>query len=308
MGINRATIRRLARQLGEEDAARIEAQARETQKIENHYNARVDADFERSLDVVVAAAMRGDELPVDLLDELDETFRRHFVDTYQRGHDSALTDHPLVPARVRAAARKKIKAPVRKKKTKGAMPDDPLELRYLYDAARRGTLPPELRRQAASIKREYLKRLRELYDRLGRRFRDGERFDQADVRRYFEQAMAMPRARANTTVNTETTRYYNGARHEVYDAMPQVTHYLASAVRDAATTKWCRPGVGRDGLVYPKNHPELRRGPPWHWNCRTETLPLTPANPRHRKLIEDASIARDNRRPTPLPKGWVGSR
>lgn len=43
-----------------------------------------------------------------------------------------------------------------------------------------------------------------------------------------------------------------------------------------------------------------------HWNCRSEMLPLTPLNPSHKKLIDDRSKQRKNRRPEPLPKGWTG--
>lgn len=44
-----------------------------------------------------------------------------------------------------------------------------------------------------------------------------------------------------------------------------------------------------------------------HWNCRSEVIPLSPANAFHRKLIENPSIARRNNYPEPLPPGWTGS-
>lgn len=139
-------------------------------------------------------------------------------------------------------------------------------------------------------------------------------------RKLVEKVKAAP-ARANTIVETETTRYWNDTRKNIYKEADSVTHYLYIPVRDMATTPWCFNGVkspitkqekkinpsglrGRGGLVYTKEDEELNSICPSHWNCRSELVPLTPFNPRHKKMIEDKSIARKNHKCVPLPKGW----
>jgi hypothetical protein len=41
-----------------------------------------------------------------------------------------------------------------------------------------------------------------------------------------------------------------------------------------------------------------------HPNCRSEILPLMPLNPKHKKLIDNESMWRQNNSPVPLIKGW----
>jgi uncharacterized protein with gpF-like domain len=103
-------------------------------------------------------------------------------------------------------------------------------------------------------------------------------------------------------VATETTRYYNDVRHEIYSQSEDINHFLFMSIRDFRTTEWCKT---RNGLVYKKEDPlYLREKPPCHWNCRSEMVPLTDVNPRHEKMINDPSIARRNNKCKPLPPGW----
>lgn len=178
------------------------------------------------------------------------------------------------------------------------------DLKRLYDRWKRTSknAPPRQRQIAERLKKEYLARVQSVWERYGSDFREGKSFDRDAVTQVLKQKGDMARARAETVVQTETTYYYNKARRTVYDRSDDVTHYLFVAIRDKATTKWCKT---RQGLVYAKGDPLLEKEtPPIHWNCRSEILPLSELNPRHLLLIQDASRWRRNHRCEPLPAGW----
>lgn len=176
-------------------------------------------------------------------------------------------------------------------------------LKELYDAWRKGQeIPKSIRKDAEHLKKAYIRRCHSVWEKHGKSFRDGGVYNRSAVTRVLERDGDMATSRAKTIVQTETTRYYNGGRRRIYDASEDVTHYLFVAIRDQATTKWCRT---RQGVVYEKGSAYLEREtPPCHWNCRSEILPLSPLNPRHLRLIKDPSLQRANRRPAPLPPGW----
>lgn len=158
---------------------------------------------------------------------------------------------------------------------------------------------------ADRIKKAYIKKVQSVWKKYSEDFREGNDADKEFIIDKVKKAAATVKPRAQTIVNTETTRYYNDTKLQIYDQSPDVTHYLFMAIRDFRTTKWCKEGVGRHGIVYTKgSYYIMKERPPCHWNCRSEFLPLSPLNPSHRKIIADMSRHRENRRPAELPPGW----
>ena len=184
------------------------------------------------------------------------------------------------------------------------IPSNPAELRIWWDMVqnRRITIPTAIKAQAKRIKAEYLKTVQSIWQKASEDFREGRKWTQADAKSATQRIVQVGTKRANVIVNTETTRYYNEVRVKYYGEQPTVTHFLFIAARDKYTTPWCKT---RRGLVYKKNSTLFKREtPPIHWNCRSEMVPLSRFNPVHRKLIDDANLARENHSPEPLPKGW----
>lgn len=176
-------------------------------------------------------------------------------------------------------------------------------LKDLYDQwKRKRNLPPRQKAIADKLRKAYLKRIQSVWERHGRDFREGRVYDRQKVKEVLRFEGDMAKSRAGTIVQTETTYFFQKARRAVYDRSPDVTHYMFIALRDQATTKWCR---SRQGVVFKKGSDLLERNqPPCHWNCRSEMVPLTKQNPKHRKLIEDKSRRAENVRMEPLPAGW----
>lgn len=176
------------------------------------------------------------------------------------------------------------------------------ELKELYDQWKRVKAPPRQAAIAEDLRKAYLKRVQSVWEKYGDDFRKGKEFTPARVRDVLRDRGDMARARAETIVQTETTHYYNKARRTIYERSPDVTHFLFVAIRDRATTAWCR---SRQGVVFEKGTALfLKNVPPCHWNCRSEILPLTAQNPRHRVLIYDRNLRAENRALVPLPSGW----
>jgi len=191
---------------------------------------------------------------------------------------------------------------------KAKVPKDMKKVFDLWDAYRKGTWKPARPVSIAkALKKEYLKKVKVVYEQASEDMRNGITADKYEVISSIRKATGSSYARANTIMQTETTSYYNKARKEVYDESEDVTHYLFMAIRDKRTTKWCtsyKKG-GRDGLVYRKDDPNCKKDEPaCHWNCRSEMVPLTPENPKHKRLIDSTSRKRENNNPYPLPKGW----
>jgi SPP1 gp7 family putative phage head morphogenesis protein len=173
----------------------------------------------------------------------------------------------------------------------------------LWDQWRkRKKVPPRQQKIADKVKKSYIKKIQQVVKKYQEKIRKGEVIEKKEISDYIRDNSKAESARAKTIVETETTRYWNTIRKNVYDESEDVTHYLFMAIRDMATTKWCKT---RTGLVYAKGDPLLEKEkPPCHWNCRSEILPLTPQNPKHKKIIDDKSRWRRNHSPEPLPHGW----
>lgn len=183
------------------------------------------------------------------------------------------------------------------------LPKSLKDMMKIWDKWRKqGFIPREKRAQANAVKEQYLKSCRKAWKKASRNVLDGKIPDKDEVVKAIEKESKAPVARVKTIVRTETTGYYNDIRRKVYDASQDVTHYLFLAIRDHATTKWCR---SRTGLVYEKGDSILdAEQPPIHWNCRSELLPLTKLNPKHKKLIQDYSKQRRNNACEPLPRDF----
>jgi len=279
--------------LSADDQAQLRRGARAAHRVEQRYSQRFDQIFDRLEQEAIRALETGAMEPPDL----DVT-----MVLLENVHDSikaALETQPRLPTSLAKGTPKAGPAP------KIKIPTNPRELREWWDRVRKGKAPARIQALAGRIKQAYLHTAQRLWVEYAEDFREGRAWSQELVRAQMKRAVAVGRHRARIIVATETTRYYNQARTGYYDQQDTVTHYLYVAVRDHRTTKWCKPGIGRDGIVYTKGTEVLEREtPPTHYQCRSELLPLSPFNPNHRKLIEDQSRRRENRRPAPLLPGW----
>ncbi len=306
MSLNGAVLRNLRLILGDADVKRIEQNARAAETLEQGWLANLERLWQQLLD--------------EALDQLakDGTFKPD-ADAITKRIGSLLLDHELhvteqasrtvPPAEyVRAAQAKR-------------WPNDLARVRALWDVWRKtGKLPGKTEKDARAIKALYIRSIQTFWQKRGADFITGkpaavginekgviwnpDAFDRQGARKAIEHAAKVGRARARTIIETETTRYYNATRTNIYDQMEQVGGYLFICVRDHATTKWCR-SRGIPPMVLLKGTPALRKNtPPCHWNCRSELLPLSTLNPSHRKLLEDTSRYPENRKLVPLPPGW----
>lgn len=162
-------------------------------------------------------------------------------------------------------------------------------------------------KNADHIKKTFLHTVKEFWKTHSADFRRGAVYDLEAVKHAFREKAAIPIARADTIVQTETCRFYVSAIETMYKNVPSISHYLFAAILDKRTTKFCTDFTkgGRHGLIYTKGTILFEKNsPPCHWNCRSTILPLSLSNPRHRKLIEDQARQAENRSPAPLPRGW----
>lgn len=280
------------------DRIRLKNSADIAQNLENVWAARMRGFLQETTEKVVASLERDGTLPeVDF----ERVFVEHSFQVAIAAMHSAHWDAQKFITQIHLAG------PPKKK-----LPKDLMSLMRLYDLWKRGKYTPKRPAKiAAQVKREYLKKCRDVWSKQSKDFREGGVYNQEQVKKAIKKAAATTAARAQTIVRTETTGYYNEGRMKIYDQSQDVTHYLFIAVRDKATTKWCTAKVvdgkrGRHGLVYRKDDPlRTKERPACHWNCRSEMLPLSPLNPSHLRLIKDPSIQRDNVECHPLPHGWA---
>lgn len=284
--MNLTNLIRLRKYLSNSEIREIAKLARKQQKLENRWNIILKNQINHINDRIAFTIAMDGHLDTSVLDMSDFFFTHRIAITHEA------IDSTSTPARVDTRMAKK--------------PEIPKALKDLikkWDIMRAtGRVPKAQQVQANKIKTAYLKKLKELFKKHGMDFVRGNTYDLNKVRKIVQEAGNVAFARAKTTVATETTRYFNETRTDVYDRSPDVTHYLFMSIRDGATTKWCRT---RHGLVFTKGSELFNRNkPPCHWWCRSEVLPLTPQNPRHLKLIKDLSRRAENNKMEPLPKGW----
>lgn len=278
------------RLLSREERAGLAKQAETTGKLERNWKRKFDAQIDQYDSWVFREMDDGDgRFDVDAID-FREIVARHSFEVASAGERDARETLE------RNSSLAKAPPPI-------VIPRSFRDLRSIYDRwKRKGKLPPHQQAIADRLKKFYLKRCRTIWERYSEEFREGEEFSQAKVKEILRTQGDMAKARAETIANTETTNYYNAARRNVYDRSPDVTNYLFVAIRDRATTPWCR---SRQGLVFTKGTKLCDHNTPaCHWNCRSEMLPLSPANPRHLRLIENMSLRAENNKLVPLPPGW----
>lgn len=284
--MNLTNLIRLRKYLSNSEIGEIARLARKQHKLENRWRIILQNQVHHINDRIAFSIAMDGHLNPEMLDLSDFFFTHRIAVTHEA------IDSTSVTTRVDTRMAKK--------------PEIPRSLKDMvkkWDIMRAtGRVPKEQQAQAKKFKSTYLKKLKELFRKHGMDFVRGNTYDLNKVRKIVQEAGKVAFARANTIVATETTRYFNETRTEVYDRSPDVTHYLFMAIRDSATTKWCRT---RHGLVFTKGSKLFTKNkPPCHWWCRSEVLPLTPQNPRHLKLIKDLSRRAENNRMEPLPPGW----
>lgn len=307
MALNQIQLAHLSSVLDVRDVRQIEDNARIAERIEHRWKFRVENLFERMNERVLDMIVERDGAPS--WDYLGTTLFREVAGLLMQ-HEFETT----------MAAANTVGSPDYVRASKGAKwPNDTARIRELWDRWRRtGKLPGRTREQAAAVKVLYIRRIQTLWQKRGAEFIRGtpktlgfdeagmvwnpDAFDRDAAKRAIQEEAKVSRARANTIVETETTRYYNNTRVNAFNAMDNVVGYYYVCVRDHATTPWC---LSRRHAVFTKGTELLRKNtPPCHWNCRSELLPLSKNNPAHRRLLDDPKLRAETRRFVPLPPGW----
>lgn len=291
MALTLVTFNRLVSVFGEEDASRLADSANRADRLEKRWVSKLDRLW--------------DELKTETIKDLEMTgvvsnrTSGMFLDFYvEQAFSVMLEAIKSTRTRPRVTSGNRLK-----QYPKGPMPRSLSELRKLWDLWRQKKRAPARQAKIAeSIKNAYVKKCQATWREASDSYRQGKTTDRESIVAKVQQAADTQYARAKTIVETETTRYWNKTRKEIYGQAEDVTHFLFVPVRDHATTKWCK---SRRGLVYAKGDPILdKETPPIHWNCRSELLPLSIMNPRHLVLIENKSLWRRNNSCEPLPAQW----
>lgn len=293
MSSNIATIKNLVKLLGAREVAEVVRLSKRQEALERQWVKVVEGALRKTLDKVLANADKTGRLAV-----ADVTFDRVVME-----HSLAVMREGIDSTKVRTPVRaEKLAAP-----PKAAVPRSLKALRELWDKYRQtGHVPPRQRAIAKRVREAFLKQLQEAWREYSEDYLSGNTASKTEAEAAIRRRLDVAGSRAKMIVETETTYYFNKARRQIYDESDDVTHYLFVAIRDHATTKWCKT---RNGLVYAKSDPLLDdETPPIHWNCRSELLPLLRHNPSHLRLIKDESRQRRKHRCEPLPKEWTGHR
>ena len=299
MPVCRKNIPKAVKLLGKDHTRLLIKFAAQQDRLEEESKAALKGWFHELNAYAVNQLLEGKSLE-DI--DFEEFFMRHFYTASRLAIETAREEQ----SRITIADAKLSKAP-----PKAVIPRTLHDLQRLWDMWRtRGQLPKRQKTFADRIKKAYVKKCQDVWRKYTEEFREGVVADKAEALKVIQKASEGVYSRAKMIVETETTNYYNQTRKEIYDSTPVVTHYLFLAIRDQATTKWCTDQVrdgkrGRHGLVYEKDDELTKKETPaCHWNCRSEMVPLTPFNPRHRKLIDNKKAYRRNNNCHPLPQGW----
>lgn len=280
---------------------RIMLSAREMESLESTWDKRWKREIDDLTAWLIDKAARTATLDIGAID-FDSIAMEHSLAVMEQALRDSVDILPRVPSDPTRLAEKKKKATP---PPKARVPTSFKALRILWDKYRKMKyIPPRQRSIAARVKKAYLKRVQAEWVKHGEKFRSGDVAVRAEAVEAIKSGAAVAYQRAKMIVETETTYYYNKTRRAVFDQSADVTHYLFMAIRDHRTTEWCK---SRQGLVYAKDDPLLKsETPPCHWNCRSEILPLTELNPRHKAMIDDPARQRRNHKCKPLPDGWEG--
>lgn len=277
---------------------RLVKQGKIAAKIESRFRSQADLQWEEMKHRVLEAFdNNGEPLLYMDLKWLETLLERHMYETLVTSYKIAEREN-VVRRKPTQAQFSKVPTP--------KLPRSLKDLVKIWDEVRK---KPALERRANSIykrvRKEYLKRVQSVWDKYGNDWRAGDTASKETALRQLDHQMAVTKRRVKMIIETETTYYNNHARETFYNGVPEVTHYLYLSVRDHATTKWCKT---RHGKVFKKGTQlQARNVPPVHWNCRSEIVPLTPQNPKHKILIDDPTRNPETHYLEPLPAGW-GSR
>lgn len=295
MGVRIKAIYDLTEKLGAREATHVIALSKEQERVEAKWRRRMKKEIEKITEDLLKNAEKTGRLKLSEVDFSSIVMEQSF-DVLKQGITSAERKSP-------ASYRSNGGSALSSAPPRSQIPRSLKALRIMWDDWRKkGKMPPRQRSIAEKLRKAYCEKLQSVWEKYGEEFRSGKTASVTAAVTKIQEGAGVVFSRAKMIVETETTYYYNRARREVYDESPDVTHYLFVAIRDHATTKWCKT---RQGLVFKKGSSLLDKNtPPCHWNCRSEILPLTPQNPQHRRLIEDKGIKAENRRLEPLPPGW----
>lgn len=291
MAVCMTAITKLERMLGPEEARAYVRLAEKVDQLENIWRSHLSHQVQGITQKVINDLMTRGEINEDDVNILPILMELYFSVSFTAVESTfKIEDY-------RARLAKKKRPP------KGIVAKTLADVRRLYDKWRLDGTPDKRQKSLAEKwKQHYLRKVKQAWRKYSKPFREGDVFTQTEVREQIQEAARTTFARARTIVETETTRHWNQVRRSTYDELDEISHYLFMPIRDFRTTKWCKT---RDGLVYKKGSVYLEHEqPPCHWNCRSEIIPLSPLNPRHKAMIEDESKDRENRRPEPLPAGW----
>lgn len=257
--------------------------ANRAQEIEDQQVTRADTAISRALAEAAENLINGEEPKTpDFEYVLMETYFKIAIEEAQEAEKDKPRVH-LAQGKITSGALRKAWAEYRKKRKPG-------------------------KRQAAIAKKmrdRYLNAVKKWWEKRSEDFREGKVYDQKAVKKALINEVKLPSSQAQTIVRTETTRYQNEVRTQIYEQSEDITHFLFMAIRDTRTTKWCKT---RHGIVLKKGTKiyDTTR-PPLHWNCRSELLPLDKDNPVHERIIADESRKPENRSLAPLPKEFKRS-
>jgi SPP1 gp7 family putative phage head morphogenesis protein len=290
MQVCRDNLATAIKMLGKEEVKRVYLSAQQVDRLEAKWRSNLKKLLDQYNQKVASALMNTGHMPLEI--DFTEFYFDHAIEVMG---EAVRTTH----ANREISKTKHLSSPPPLK-----IPRSFSDLQKLYDKWRKtGKAPKRIESLANKVKKAYYEKCQSVWSKHTEGFRAGETFNMKDAVSVIQKAGDKTYSRAKMIVETETTNYYNQTRREIYDQSPEVTHYLFLAIRDQATTKWCKT---RHGLVYEKGKEVTdRETPAIHWNCRSEMVPLTKQNPKHAVLINDGSKRRENRSPEPLPKGWT---
>lgn len=282
------TITNLVQTLGAREATNVVALAKKQTALERKWQNKLKKRFDEINRKVFSALVDGGNIDDEMVD-IDDIIMESSLEAMALGVKSTQANIGL----------SKLAAP-----PKAVVPKTLKEIRRLWDLYRKRKLPERQRKNIEKIRTAYLKNVQSVWEKYSKSFRAGTTADKGEMIKGMMAEASVGFTRGKMIVQTETTFFYNQVRKEIYDQAESVTHYLFVALRDHATTDWCRT---RQHLIYEKGDWLTdEETPPCHWNCRSEMLPLTPSNPNHARLIKDESKHRRNRNPEPLPPEWSG--
>lgn len=248
--------------LGERQARAVMLAAADVTAIESRFKKRWQAALEAvTMEILENAAETGRLAFSGKTESFNSIVMEHALATMRVALDHSVDFMPRVPTT--RLAQPPGPPP------KARVPTSFRQLRIMWDMFRKKKyIPPRQMALAERIRREYLKKVQDVWVTYGEEFRRGDIAHRRDAVSAIMKGADVAYSRAKMIVETETTYYYNKTRKAVFDESPDVSHYLFMAIRDHRTTEWCKT---RHGLVYAKDDPLLQAERP---PCFTGDTPV----------------------------------